>query len=46
MNVKPNCIGVVKMNLGDVKMSYDILAIALVLYCFVMFVFAILFFKD
>lgn len=33
-------------DIGDVNMNYDILTIALVLYYFVMFVFAILFFKD
>lgn len=39
MNVKSNRI-------GDVKMSYDIFTIALILYYFVMFVFAILYLND
>jgi hypothetical protein len=34
------------IKLGDVKMSYDILTIALILYCAVMFVFAILYLND
>lgn len=36
----------IKIKLGDVKMSYDILTIALILYCAVMFVFAILYLND
>lgn len=32
--------------IGDVKMSYDILTIALILYYAVMFVFAILYLND
>lgn len=34
------------IKLGDVKMSYDILTIGLILYYSFMFVFAILYFKD
>lgn len=33
-------------DIGDVNMNYDILTIALVLYYFVMFVFAILYLND